>query len=390
MKTSTNDTILYSYKHQLKQWTRLSSLQKLNLIYEIIQSIETNLKMCMISRSPLIQPGNIYLNEIRKMKSDISTFLLDMSKDTSSTYYHYAMILLGISYENELFGISSSSNSRKPINHYTFVIRNTKKRHWLSLALYRKAICYEKGIGTRVKSHKAVTYYRISAKLNNTKALHVYGSILLYGLLNVKPNHSEASIYLKQAVQKSTLKYPYAWFELGVLYEYSDIFKDLKYAIRCYEKGSALNCRNCSYKLASGYEKGLFGLKQNTELALFYHKKARHSESFLFLSYYYLLFKTGSHHSLPTEQSVSVYNKKQSSDIMRERYQKAYKYALKAALSGNLEALRVLGTLYKEGKGVKASKTHALWWYKIAKECSKSNTILVGDSTTNKKINKIF
>lgn len=334
-----SDKILYLFNEKFLKFETYNSLEKLEFINEIIDKFETyNYRMFQINQSPFIEKPEIYNQNIIQMKKAINTFLLKVIK-TETNESSYAKILIGISYEYGFFNLKK--DEIMAFGLYESISRLEIEYKYKSMALFRQAICFEKGIGTRIKKHKAVEYYRLSAKLGDKKALHVYGSILLYGFLNKKSNLKEASFFLKQSTLKADISYPFPFFDLGILHEFNG---DNKYAFECYKKGADLKCKNCLFKLAKCYEMGEI-IEKDKSLAIFYYKQSKHSESYLKLSYYYL-------------SNILKNNNKENI--------KVYKFALKAALNGNIEALEVLGNLYEKGIGVENSLLHSLWWYEIA------------------------
>lgn len=327
-----------------------SDISKLNFIKSLLKKFEKyNMNdIYNLNISPFINDPQHILDEIKNMKENVLSFLSRMSeteKDTNrgKVISSYAYVLIGICYEHGILGMPLDGN--KAYRFYDCATRLDS-----SWGYFRKAMCYEKGIGTVVNPKKALVFYRISAKMGYVEALHVYGAVLLYGQLNTQQDIPNGIFFLSRAAKKANYDYPYPFFDLAQFYEgkLHQEHEDIKYAIELYTIGADKGCPNCLFKMAMIYEFGHLGKKKKMSKALPYYIKsaeAGHSDGQIAMASFY---STG----LP--------------GLLNKDLFEAFKYAVQSATKGNKNAAFFVGQCYEYGKGIKTSIMNALWWYTIA------------------------
>ncbi|KAG0417745.1 Chitin synthase regulatory factor 3, partial [Dictyocoela roeselum] len=119
---------------------------------------------------------------------------------------------LGLAYELGALGVTK--DEKRAFGYYKIAMKMNN-----ALGTYRLAQCYEKGIYKRKNLVKALTFYRLAAKLGLVEAQHTFGSILIYGDLNAQRDISCGIFYLKLAIKNSNSEYPYPYFDLARVYE---------------------------------------------------------------------------------------------------------------------------------------------------------------------------
>ncbi|KAI4292514.1 uncharacterized protein PAPHI01_1788 [Pancytospora philotis] len=252
---------------------------------------------------------------------------------------------LGVGNEFGLFGM--------PLNNSNaFFYYTVSAQLGSALGTFRLAQCYEKGIGTSVNLAKAADFFRCSAKLGLCEGMHVYGTVLAYGLLGCNADMELGKHFLSAASINATKTYPYAMYDMGKWYENSrniaEIAVDEGFAFDLYSKGAQLKEPNCMHRIAQAYEKGDLGRKPNANKALeLYKLAAQHGQVDAQLALCELYFNgVGRKRKRSPEQS--------------------YYWALQAASKGSGRGGYILGEYAMRGFGVRCDMLLALWWFTIA------------------------
>ena len=267
---------------------------------------------------------------------------------------------MGFAYQFGLFG--QYIDYRKAYTHYTISSQLNN-----DLGTFRLAQCYEKGVGTNRNLSKAIHFFRCSAKLGLPDAMHVYGTILLNGLIDSNRDIKTGLHFLSLAYTHASKIYPYALYDFGKWYENKSDLKDAstdeEYAFEVYLKGALLNDSNCSFRIARAYDFGELQQPVNKNKAFEFYQNAANFgqiEAQLYLSEIFF-------------SSVGFKGKRNP--------EQSYFWALKAATKGDSKAAYILGEYLNRGFGVKESKIKSLWWFMISKE--------LGSKEANMKISEM-
>lgn len=288
------------------------------------------------------------MREVPGLERACLTFLRKVLKDhksrTPEPLYSQALVFLGISYELGALHL-------KKCVHTAFKYYNSAAKLRDPLGTFRLGQCHEKGIGAEAKVEKALTFYRVAAKLGSVEALHTFGAILLYGECGIEKDLSTGMFYIQLAVKQADSSYPYPFFDLAKCYDPDNpgcITKDAEYAFEIYQSGAHLGCPNCQHRIARAYEYAELNAEMNMEESVFWYQKASrngHVDAQLMMSTFYF-------RGVP--------------NVLEADSVQAYFWALKAACKGHPNAAFTVGEFIETGIGINTDKTHALWWYSIA------------------------
>ncbi|KAF9761675.1 Chitin synthase regulatory factor 3 [Nosema granulosis] len=271
-----------------------------------------------------------------------------------------AQAYLGIAYELGVFGLRPDIK-----NAFSYYSVSTKLNN--KCGTYRLAQFYEKGLVKQKNINNAAYFYRCSAKLGCIFGLHTYGSILMRGALNTPKDFDSGLFYLKLAAQHATEYYPYAFYDLGQIYESSnnvpEVVPDDDYAFKLYKRGALIKCPNSQYRLAKVFENGELFQKRNMRIALEY------------------LYKASKNGHVEAHYALSRYLFTGIDGYLQKDYEAAYMYALKAAARSHGDAAFTVGELIENGCGTEQNKFLALWWYTIA--------TTIGNRKAQSKMNKL-
>lgn len=260
------------------------------------------------------------------------------------SFYSDGLVFTGICFEMGVLGFKKNCNLSFDYYEAAAKLNNP-------LGVFRLGQCYEKGIGTPIKIDKALTFYRIAAKLGSVEAMHTYGAIQISGECGVKKDVSAGLFYLQLAVKKADDSYPYPFFDLAKCYDSTlntVLIREADYAFELYYEGASMGCPNCQHRIAKTYEYSELNIEINLNESVYWYKRAAengHVDAQLAIS---SLYFTGIENVLECD---SV---------------KAYFWALKAASKGHPNAAYSVGEFVETGTGIIADPIHALWWFSIA------------------------
>lgn len=160
---------------------------------------------------------------------------------------------------------------------YTLSLQASK--HGSPDASYWTAVCYEKGLGTKKDSARAVTFYRKAASQGHGKAMHRLALILQHAQLNTTPAPKEAFMWLKRAAAVGTI--PAAIHDLALMYERGNgaltasiVIPDDAYALDLYKKAAAMNYAPSQVKLGTCYEYGRLGCHSDPRRSIDWYRRA--------------------------------------------------------------------------------------------------------------------
>lgn len=324
--------------------------QKLKFIQKYFRFLEeenSSFKNLFVVENPVFERIE-KMQQVLGLEKACLTLLRKMSRDRSSKVAgspcSQAWVFLGISYELGALGV-------KKCEHTAFRYYDSAAKLRDPLGTFRLGQCYEKGIGTMVRMDKALTFYRVAAKLGSVEALHTFGAVLLYGECGIEKDMSAGMLYLQLAAKQSDTSYPYPFFDLAKCYDPDNdacTVPDAEYALDLYNKGAHLGCPNCQHRIAKAYEYAELTLDVDINHSVAWYKKAcesGHIDAQLAMSNFYF---RGVPNFLPADNV------------------QAYFWALKAACKGHPHAAFAVAEFIETGIGVKPDMVHALWWYSIA------------------------
>lgn len=288
------------------------------------------------------------MREVPGLEKTCLTFLRKVLKDRKSRksepLYSQALVFLGISYELGALHL-------KKCVHTAFKYYNSAAKLRDPLGTFRLGQCHEKGIGAEARVEKALTFYRVAAKLGSVEALHTFGAILLYGECGIEKDLSTGMFYIQLAVKQADNSYPYPFFDLAKCYDPDNpgcITRDADYAFEIYQSGAHIGCPNCQHRIARAYEYAELNIGMNMDESISWYQKASrngHVDAQLMMSTFYF-------------RGVS--------NVLGADSVQAYFWALKAACKGHPNAAFTVGEFIETGIGINTDEAHALWWYSIA------------------------
>ena len=129
--------------------------------------------------------------------------------------FDQAIFMLADCYGNGTLGLEIDHD--KAFGLYS---QSTKQNHPASI--YRLAVCYEVGAGTRKDAARAVQLYLKAAQLTDTASMYKIGTILLKGGLGLPKNPREGVNWLKRAASEIDHTTPFALHELALLHQSCD------------------------------------------------------------------------------------------------------------------------------------------------------------------------
>ncbi len=239
------------------------------------------------------------------------------------------------------------TNMGKSFNLY---LQASKQNH--IEAVYRVAICYEVGLGTKQDNHRAVQFYRKAASLGHSLGMHKISLTLLYGKLGQKTNLKEGISWLKRAANNADAHHPEALHDLAQCFEKVGgcpiVIPDEFYAFELYSRAAGFGFAPSQFRIGSCYELGLLGVERNAELSIKWYSKAAiqgYPEAELALAGWYL------------DGHVKL--------LKRDEFT-SFRWVKKAAERNYPKAVYVLGTYYEKGIGVQTDLEEAKRLYKDA------------------------
>ncbi|EJW05150.1 hypothetical protein EDEG_00761 [Edhazardia aedis USNM 41457] len=218
---------------------------------------------------------------------------------------------------------------------------------------YKLGTCFERNSDkTPQNMEKAISFYRLAAKLGNIEAMHMYGSLLVGGLNSNLGKRCDGMLYLKMAAKLANAKYPYPYFDLGTACEEGNDLEligcEEDYVFNIYYAGAKFGDANCQNRIAKCFDTGELGCSIQIGEAIkwsFLAAENGNTEA-LSRSAYYLY--TG----IP--------------GIVERDTTRALKYAQLAASRGHMDAAYLSGLLFEENTQNVNSIIDSLFWFKIA------------------------
>jgi len=157
-------------------------------------------------------------------------------------------------------------------------------KHWLPLAqsdeptkdnadaMYNIGLLYMNGQGVKEDYKLAKQWFKRAAFYGSVDAAYNLG-VLYMGRKFGFPSKKDAMYWWKQAAEYGHTDSQY---NLGVLLAYGHASKaDPKSALSWWYKAATNGHKQSAFALAEAYTKGLFGLKKDEKLALFWQKRSK-------------------------------------------------------------------------------------------------------------------
>lgn len=325
---------------------------KLEFVYRLLKKIEDNREsLCNIVGVQSEESSNRqYHNRFEKREFECLILLKNMINDPScgsipKKEIAKAYAFLGMAYEIGALGLNV--DYEKAYQNYILALRKGS-----GMGAFRLAVMFEKGTHEKKNFPKALLYYECAAKMGLPEGAHAYGMILYYTEDDSIHDYQNGFDFIKFAMVRATSDYPYPFFDLARIYEYGNnqiqISADIKYAFKIYINGSSVSCPNCCYRLGRAYEFGELGKSRSWRDAIFWYKKA------------------ASLGQVDAQMALSTFYLTGIDRVLDINYEEAYKWTLKAAITGNSGAAYSLGGYIEQGIGIKKDPAHALWWYSIS------------------------
>ncbi|EPR79891.1 Protein with TPR repeat, SEL1 subfamily [Spraguea lophii 42_110] len=309
---------------------------------------ELNYKFMM--NNPMVRGDFVKDKNMKMIEDGCLNFLTFVTEGSQKRLFKDSAValagaLMGIAQEIGVFGLNKDID--KAFKYYSAASRQNN-----ALGAFRLGLFYEKGTVKAKSYKKAIAYYKHAAKLGLIEAMHTFGTILIYGDLNSHKDTSTGLFYLKMAVKKSNEDYAYPYYDLARIFEadnnVTDIVPDNKYAFLLYEKGAYMGCPNCQYRIGRAYEFGeLYQEKSLKDAVKWYLSSAELGQT-------------------DAQLGISTFYFTGLRDVIDRDYNKAYTWALKAAVKGHHMASFCVADYIENGIGIKRDITHAMWWYTIS------------------------
>lgn len=256
-----------------------------------------------------------------------------------------AYAFLGIAHEIGAFGLKVNYGTAH--QNYVLALRTGS-----GMGAFRLAVMFEKGTYEKKNFSKALLYYECAAKMGLPEGAHAYGMILYYTEDNKIHDYQTGFDYIKFAMVSATPEYPYPFFDLARIYEYGNqqinISMDHKYAFKMYVQGASIECPNCCYRLGRSFEFGELDRPRSWRDAISWYKKA------------------AALGQVDAQMALSTFYLTGIDRVLDVNYEEAYRWTLKAAITGHAGAAYSLGGYIEQGIGIKKDSAHALWWYSVS------------------------
>ncbi|KRH93593.1 Extracellular protein SEL-1 [Pseudoloma neurophilia] len=326
---------------------------KLQFVYKILRKIEDNREsICNILKedSNLTNKRFEYGSGSEKRELECLNLLKNVinnrgKNDIPKKELGKAYAFLGIAHEIGAFNLKVDFGKA----HYNYILA---LRNGSGMGAFRLAVMYEKGTYEKKNFAKALLYYECAAKMGLAEGAHAYGMILYYTEDDKIHDYQTGFDFIKFAMVNATPEYPYPFFDLARIYEHGNsqisIPKDLKYSFKIYVHGASIGCPNCCYRLGRSFEYGELNRQRSWKDAIYWYKKA------------------ASYGQVDAQMALSTFYLTGIDRVLDINYEEAYKWTLKAAITGHAGAAYSLGGYIEQGIGIKKDSAHALWWYSIS------------------------
>jgi len=250
-----------------------------------------------------------------------------------------AQLLLGEFLGKGVYGLK--------VNHFkSFQLYLQASKQNNTEAVFRAAICYELGIGTKQDNQRAIQFYRKASSMGHNLAMHKLSLTLLYGKLGQRKNLKEGISWLKRAANGADVNHPEALHDLAQCFEKVGgcpvLIADEYYAFELYSRGADFGFAPSQFRLGACYEFGALGVEKDPALSITWYSKAAvqgYPEAELALAGWYL----------------DGYGK-----LLKKDELTSFRWVKKAAERGYPKAIYVLGTYYEKGIGVQKDMNEAV------------------------------
>ncbi|ORD97475.1 hypothetical protein HERIO_656 [Hepatospora eriocheir] len=167
---------------------------------------------------------------------------------------------------------------------------------------------------------------------------------------------------MRQSIIRQTSGFPTGgnifikpFYHLGCLYrvDHPDIIKDHIYALKVFEQGSQLNCKDSSYAAAQYYEDGIYVKKDSVKSFCLFKRAASlgHPDAMVKISLILLR---------------AAFFMGDRSQYRKKHVEIGFKMLEKSAIQGCLPGIIYTAKCLSLGIGTNQDLLQALWWYRIA------------------------
>lgn len=332
---------LNMYRLNVKK-TQDPAIQYEFAIFMISAAQETRLEDDQTSLSAASQKSTSQSGTAPPIRSDLLKEAKHILQKLCDKSYPFAQYYLADGYASGLF------NNGKPDLDKSFPLFLAASKHGHAEAMYRTALCYEYGWGTRIDAAKAVQFYQHAASKNHPGAMLRLGRACLTGDMGLTKRYREGIRWLKRGAESADLQYNQAPFDLACLHEEGygpDVFKDESYAAQLYTKAADLGHKDAGFRLGEAYEYGQLSCPKDPSLSIHFYTGAAeqgHAQAQMALCAWYM---------------VGV------EDVLEKDEGEAYEWARKAAQQGLPKAQYTLGYFTEMGIGCRRDPLEANVWY---------------------------
>ncbi|KAI8083969.1 uncharacterized protein B0P05DRAFT_535652 [Gilbertella persicaria] len=281
----------------------------------------------------------------RQLRDHLTSEAIHMLKKLASYKLGYpdAQFFLANGYGGGLYGLKPDLDKA-----FSLYLQGSKQNHPESI--YRVAVCYELGLGTKKDHRYAMQFYRKAANASDPSSMYKLGLILLNGLLGQSKNPKEAVSWFLRASQVADEDHPQPLHELGLAYERQQdplpsILPDLDYARELFSQAAQLGYAPSQYKLGLAYEHGYLNCPVDPRRSIAWYSRAAEQQD------------------ASAELALSGWYLTGAENILVQDDQEAYLWARKAADRGLAKARYAVGYYVETGVGVPQNLEEAKQWY---------------------------
>jgi TPR repeat protein len=252
-----------------------------------------------------------------------------------------AQTFLGKCYAGGLLGLRVNHNK-------AFKLYILAAKHGDDEGTYAASLCYENGLGTTQDKVRAVQYLERAAKLNNSKAAHKYGMLLVSGGKEVSKAPTTGKMFVDRAVKGTDESVAEFVHDLATLHDYHPdmaLLPDSEVAFGLYYKAATLGYPESQYVVARCFETGRLV------------DEIDYNESF------YWFAKAAEQHHPPSQLKLSSFYLNGLTGVVSANETKSFEWALMAAHNGLAEAEYGVGYFYQNGIGTPKDYDQARRWY---------------------------
>ncbi len=358
-KETSFDNTVYALSGILGQWKNIRTTQQNN--YNAYPAMNVLTKDILFQpQFKLAQPTQIPIHEFHDMLVKLSNSHLDKTMDLPC-YTLYALVDKDNS-SSQMTTVAALQNmaaSTADAKKYQDLFTQLQGQAILgnASAQFDIALMYQYGIGVEKNLQQALKFYQLSAAQQDLQAEYNIGLLYLLGK-DTEPDYNLALEWLTDAAFKGN---DYAQYALARIYDYGyddnahkiSIAPDSEKATSMYNLAAANDFGLAQYRLAE-----ILVRQNHTGMSLDELRKQNQLIKGLYTS-------AVAKHVKKAELPLAFYD---AMDTDKQKQQRAFDVAKKAAEDGNSEAALLLGLMYDRGIAVEVDQADALKWYKKASD----------------------